>query len=375
MKQRLYLIVLSGLMVFIFFSLWPGPGVAAPPEMQPLWLSVVREQAELEQHRSVLDHSGVNRYIEEIVSSLWEHVESDLPRLQVRVLADSQEDAFAYPNGVCYLTSGMLVNTRSRDQLAMILAHEMIHYIRRHAQTVYEMVNSAVQPESAPGLRSSLAAWIQAAERQADREGLRLIIQAGFCPDEALDILAQSEIHASWDRGGRDPIDAAGRSNSYDSPLSGFQRARQVQGVLNELDGETACRVEAITRHYHLDRIAPVLKINARQAIQKGRWIEAADSISRYLSACPDDPQGHFIQGEILRLGPPGDHGIKPETAYQAAIAIDEDFVPALQAMGVLFLKIGQTTKARQYFERCLVLSPQTEGAAYIKRYLQLCGD
>lgn len=329
---------------FVTIGLSTTAGLASPPGDPGLWQAADREQAELEQRRPRLGNSDVEQYIDGIVTLLWTQAQSDLPQMQVRVLQDSQEDAFAYPNGISYLTSGILVKTRSRDQLAMIIAHEMIHYVRRHAQSAYQRVDPAALGD---GHRKpiSLSSLVGGAERQADREGFGLITQAGFCPDEALEIMSDD-------------------------------RRTNILGELPTMRGsDGACQVETSARQQHLNQIAPALKANALQALRKGRWIEAQDSISRYLSVRPDDPQAHFIRGEILRLGPPGETGDTAEAAYQAAIDIDETFFPALQALGVVFLKNGQTSKARQYFERCLSLSPRADASAYIKRYLQLCGE
>jgi predicted Zn-dependent protease len=333
-----------GIFFLVAIGLSTTAALASPPGDSALWLTAARAQAELEQRRSLLDNSDVERYIDGIVSLLWTQAQSDLPPMQVRVLQDSQEDAFTYPNGICYLTSGILVKTRSRDQLAMIIAHEMIHYIRQHAQSAYQRVEPAAFDD---GHRKplSLSSLVDGAERQADREGFGLITQAGFCPDEALEI------------------------------MPGDRRAIIIRELQTTGGSDGACRVEASVKQRHLDQIAPALKANARQALQKGRWIEADDSISRYLSVRPDDPQAYFIRGEILRLGPPDETGDTAEAAYQTAIDIDEAFFPALQALGMVFLKNGQTNKARQYFERCLSLSPQADASAYIRRYLQLCSE
>jgi predicted Zn-dependent protease len=321
-----------------------SPGMASSPVKHALWQLAVREQIELEQQRTVSNHPGVKRYVDGIAARLWAYTRSDLPPLQVRILQDSQEDALTYPNGVCYLTSGLLVGTRSRDQLAMIIAHELIHYVRQHAQSAIHETNSDARWRDA-SKPSSVASLIDAAERQADQEGFGLVSLAGFCRNEALTILPD------------DRMAAVIRAVSYNGNDNGQYRTAP------------------IGKRHHLDQIAPILKANARNALQKGLWIKADDSISRYLLVRPDDPQGHFLRGEILRQGPSGEKGDRPETAYLAAIEIDHQFIPALQALGMVFFKNGQTAKARQYFEQCLSLSPRAEFTAYIRQYLQLCGE
>ena len=48
-------------------------------------------------------------------------------------------NAFAYPNGMIYIHTGLLARMDSEDQLAAVLAHELTHCTQRHALKAFRM--------------------------------------------------------------------------------------------------------------------------------------------------------------------------------------------------------------------------------------------
>jgi predicted Zn-dependent protease len=308
-----------------------------------LWQAALVEQAKLEQRYSVLDHADMKRYVNGIVNRLWLCVESDLPIMQVRLLADSKADAYVFPNGVCYITSGMLGQTCNSSQLAMILAHEIIHYTHRHAVLMnYQSqqshwINHAIPANS--NNSGDMSSLLDQAEQQADAQGLELITHAGYCPTAAADIMTYS----------RHPGGTVKAEGGRLDPLA--------------------------AKSDHIKRIAPALKANARQGLQLGTWESAENNIDRYLAVFPDDAQGHYIRGEIRRLRPGRDKSGTPETAYQKAIELDRAFAPAYQSLGIILFQKGRMAQAKRFFEQSLALASDTDQAAYIKHYLQWCSQ
>ena len=187
--QRLSLLVLMGVVACIHAT-WCHAAGTATSQDDVLWQMAVREQAELEQSRVHLEDAVLGEYVRTLVMRLWKEAQSDLVPMQVRVLVDSTANASVYPNGVCYLTSGMLAVTQNQDQLAMILAHEMIHYIRRHSLAVHSRFSGSATPSI--GRDMSEARLVQAAEKQADVEGVALMRKAGFCAGEAVAVISRS---------------------------------------------------------------------------------------------------------------------------------------------------------------------------------------
>ena len=52
--------------------------------------------------------------------------------VKIVVIKDPYLNAFAFPNGVIYIHTGMLARMDNEAQLAALLAHEMSHCIHRH---------------------------------------------------------------------------------------------------------------------------------------------------------------------------------------------------------------------------------------------------
>ena len=110
---------------------------------------------------------------------------------------DPHMQAYAYPNGYCFLSTGILNRTENEDQLAMILAHEMVHYVRQHTVELYNHIQKPVIGSGLPGTNPDRAACgeatqrkIDAAEYQADKEGLAILKGAGYCQAEILSLLS-----------------------------------------------------------------------------------------------------------------------------------------------------------------------------------------
>ena len=124
---------------------------------------------------------------------------------EVRVIREKMVNAFSLPGGIIYFTTGMLGFLRTNDETAAILAHELIHADRRHAliQTarssrislaalaVMIATHGAAGPMILTGLLQVAItnSYGQDLEREADREGFRILVKAGFSPAAMLTCL------------------------------------------------------------------------------------------------------------------------------------------------------------------------------------------
>jgi class 3 adenylate cyclase/TolB-like protein/tetratricopeptide (TPR) repeat protein len=83
----------------------------------------------------------------------------------------------------------------------------------------------------------------------------------------------------------------------------------------------------------------------------------ANDTVTRVLSAFPDDAMAHFVKGEILRAG-----GRNYEAAigeYDSAIAINPSLAPAYGALGGAMIRAGRSREAFTPLEMAISLSPR----------------
>lgn len=118
------------------------------------------------------------------------------------VMHDASPNAMALPGGYLFVSDSLIQLTRSPDELAFVIGHEMAHVIQRDAWN--RMLNQAMlKAASAVAMRSGyLGTWLRqnglallrsAHERDrefaADALGFNLMVAAGFQPDGAFTIL------------------------------------------------------------------------------------------------------------------------------------------------------------------------------------------
>ncbi len=128
-------------------------------------------------------------------------------------LVDSQEpNAFALPGGYIYVTRGILPLVQTEDELAGILAHEIIHVTERHSVKQIQkgvftgllklpgnLVNSITGTNLGNVLNapinlvtgSYIARYSRSHESEADRFGIQLAASAGYRTDALAHVLGR----------------------------------------------------------------------------------------------------------------------------------------------------------------------------------------
>lgn len=334
---------------------------------QQLWQRAAAAQVDFERHSAMIDDRQLSARLRGILSRLWAHVQTDLPLMVVKIVQAPEPDAVTYPNGVCYITTGMLAQLRNEDQLAMVLAHEMTHYVRRHALGAVSSQRESGSVETSRfdthgdaikyGYQAHASHLRMAAEREADQEGLRLVKAAGF--DETRLIALLNDF----------------REQPNETPA--FANRRTLAGEIAE---KSTTRSPDTKNSYKTDPhytvlIATALIANAKASLQEGLWELAVHNLCDYLRVYPDDPQAHFLRGEVQRRQPKIDRLQMAIQSYQKAIDLDQGFAPAYRELGVVQFKMGNLTAARRHFKTYLSMAPQATGSDYIKGYLKLCGN
>lgn len=139
---------------------------------------------------------------------------------EVRVVREKMVNAFSLPGGIVYFTTGMLSFLRSDAEIAAILAHELIHADKRHVMIQAARSSRislaalvlliASQGSAGPMILTSLAqvavtnSYSRDLEREADKEGLKILIGAGY-PASAMVTCLEAMIHDQLKRPYVDP--------------------------------------------------------------------------------------------------------------------------------------------------------------------------
>ncbi|MDB5472894.1 MAG: family metalloprotease [Devosia sp.] len=137
-------------------------------------------------------------------------------QFQITILDSSEVNAFALPGGYIYVTRGILALASDTSELAAVLAHEIAHVTLRHARArtdrtrttaIVDRVITGVfggdisTDAAANRTRESMAAFGQAQELEADREGIEFAGKAGYDPQAAARFLGVMSRFATFSAG------------------------------------------------------------------------------------------------------------------------------------------------------------------------------
>lgn len=176
-------------------------------EMQQMGAAAFRQ---IRQQTPQSDAQSVNRYVECVADAVTSAVEDgQTGDWEVTVFAEDQVNAFALPGRKIGIYTGLLDVAENQDQLATVIAHEVAHVLARHGNerlstqyatsTGLDLVamvagSDTTAKRTALGLLGLgaqvgvLLPFSRSQETEADVLGLELMAQAGFDPDESVDL-------------------------------------------------------------------------------------------------------------------------------------------------------------------------------------------
>ena len=158
----------------------------------------------------------------QIVSKLLAAADQPNSKFTVTVLDTAEVNAFALPGGYIFVTRGILALANDESELAAVLAHEIAHVVLHHARARTErarttdLVDKVVTgvfgadpstDQSANKAKLSFAAFSQAQELAADKEGIQISGKAGFDPFAAARFLTAMGRFALYTQGDADHAD------------------------------------------------------------------------------------------------------------------------------------------------------------------------
>jgi predicted Zn-dependent protease len=170
-------------------------------EDRRLGLQVVQQvQAEM----GFVDHAEAAAYLNSVGQRVCQSIPDRRFDYSFRIVDQAEPNAFAAPGGYVFASRGLLACVVSEDELANVLAHEVVHVARRHTskQMAKQRVpNLLALPGRAVGRvvnqdlgrllnapvntfgSAFLAAYSREDELEADRVGQRLAATAGYDPE------------------------------------------------------------------------------------------------------------------------------------------------------------------------------------------------
>ncbi|MEJ2728113.1 MAG: M48 family metalloprotease [Deltaproteobacteria bacterium] len=348
-----------------------------------LWQKAEQEQLAFEDNGLIYPDQELEDYLNQVAAKLRPQSAPQNLVIRVKVIKNPYLDAFAYPNGMIYIHTGLLARMDNEDQLAAVLAHELIHCTQRHALRAFRKYRDqpalliAVQNTllktrglqdmarylGIHGPMAAISGYVRELEAEADRLGFELMVAAGYNPQEALllfdHMIAEIEMEKV-----EEPF-------FFGSHPTVRQRVDDLQNLPDPVYLNKGPEIK--NRQKYFAKLEQLFLDNARMDIRLGRFQAARQSIKKYLQIKPDDSRALFLLGEIYRQqGRAIDTQLALEY-YHRAITLDPGYAAAYKAIGLIHYKKGHHALAKKFFESCLQLSPNAPDKAYIRGYLKQC--
>lgn len=129
----------------------------------------------------LLRDDALQRYVQEVGARVAAEAPASGFAYRFQVVDPWTPNAFALPGGAIFISRGLLALTNSEDELANILAHEIVHVANRHA-AAQQLVAKATPFAFGWWGAGQIAAYARDQERDADETGQRLAAAAGYDP-------------------------------------------------------------------------------------------------------------------------------------------------------------------------------------------------
>ncbi len=351
-----------------------------------LWVRAEEEEDVLNNSGLIYGDEGLETYLNDVAARLGSPDTVGHIPIKIKVIKNNQLNAFAYPNGVIYLHTGILARMENEAQLATLIGHEMVHSTHRHMVKEFRDIKnktaflSTLQVALAGlgggvgdlanllgtlGTLAAVSGYSRGLETEADMEGLKTIVAAGYDFNEAPKLfmhlkkeIEEEKIKESFFFGTHPRVQE--RIKNYESFIR-EKYSGQKGGIIN--------------RELFLEKINDVIFDNAKLDLSAGRFNIAKNGVEKYLGLNPNDAKAYCLLGEVFRQkGEEGDME-KAKEYYQKAISNDAVYPESYRGMGLIFFKQGEKIKARYYLEQYLSLSEDASDRGYIEEYIKQCNE
>jgi predicted Zn-dependent protease len=319
---------------------------------------------EAKKHLKFVRNLEVERYIDRVGRKILSIVGPQSFDYQFFVVEDRQMNAFAVPGGSIYVHTGLIERMKSTDELAGVMAHEVVHIKARHmarmsGTDITSLLGllgvflggagggSSTQAVGALGQALALTrqlSYSRQLEQEADTLGVKYMAQAGFDPMGAVKAMRT--------------MDQERTLNPVDVPA---------YLMTHPLTQERIAGVETAIRSFNLDRHSTsgpeqIRKIHLLLRLERKEADEAVGEYKRLAAQSPNNAEPrHFLALAYHAQG----SWQEARQSYEQARALDRNSPGIDRDMGRLYTQIGDIQLAREAFERSLAVEPK-EPSTYL---------
>lgn len=361
----------------------PGKAFKAEDDEKQLWEDSEKIERAVVKSGLLYQDQELENYLNALAEKL---VSRDLRdtglKPRIKVIKNPFLNAVALPNGTVYLHTGILARMENEAQLTTVLGHELTHFTHRHGikglrsaknKAAYaNVLHVLLAGMGGPGLGDltgrSMELWVMTSvrgysrelETEADVEGLRMMVRAGYDPNEAPRVfqLLQQDMDESR---AKEPF-FLGTHPMLQERIDNYRRLMSTEYAAQVKETDRLKNPEEF-----LGKIAPLLLENAALDLSIGRPGTARAAVEKYIKRKPDGARAYFLLGEVNRYGSDDQRAI---TAYQEAARLDPAYAEPHRELGLIYRALGRMKDARNEFKKYLALDPGTADGPIIKGYL-----
>lgn len=140
-----------------------------------------------------VEDKAIQQYVDAVGQRLARGVPRTASGFRFHVVDQWSPNAFALPDGSIFISRGILVLASSEDELANVLAHEIIHVVERHAIDRMVVADSANPFLIGFARAAYLASFSREQEREADSGGQVIAAAGGYDPAAMASFLRRLE--------------------------------------------------------------------------------------------------------------------------------------------------------------------------------------
>lgn len=358
-----------------------GGGQLVEEEENRLLKTADAEVRRLDESGQLYDNAVVESYVNEVAHRLVpESVKNSRIAVRVKIIKNPLLNAFAYPNGVIYMHTGILARMENEAQLATLLGHEMTHTLHRHALMGQRSLKNktamlaGLQVLTAPlgayggvvtllgalGTMAAVTGYSRDLEETADAEGLETMVLAGYSPAEAPKLFVHLKHNVE--------------ELEIKEPFFFGTHPRLIERIDSYTDliaDRYAGKTGIANAERFMKQVGPVILDDAVQALALGRFRLAESQIHRVLVVEPRNAMGHYHLGEIYRQRNAQGDVEKAEQEFRQAERYDSSYAEPHRSLGLIYKKQGRYREAKAEWERYLALAPAAQDKGYIEQDLR----
>lgn len=357
--------------------------LALETDERKLWDEAQRIERRIEEVGLVYSNAELEAYIHSVAIGLVSNqLENPDTELKVRILRVPYRNAWTFPDGVFYITTGMLACLDNEAELATVMGHELTHFIRRHSlKESRSAANKRVWVDVLGGTStlvglgplfgqigsvwatSTFLGYSRELENEADEQGLQELVQAGYDPSVALKVF--DYLHEEEEL---EVVTTKGRQSTHPGMQERQDHCREL--LASQYAAAVSEPGRRINRDEYLGHIRQLLLDNALLDERAERLEFARHAVDKYVAQWPDGAPGYFSRGEICRRGCGPEAQVETETAYREAAQLDPCYAEPHRELGLLCRATGRLKEVRDEFAAYLEIYPKAMDARIILRYV-----